>query len=302
MPTRPSTLFALAASEDCEDIVAIYLQARFGYRLIPSTCRHDTPKTEFILARADGKAQTPGQAGQPARQGPNTLSTRTTPCQWFLFTTGGDYRGPSRDHVHCIDPQELREFAFDNLAVMPGRVRRLAEYCLDPPRLALSPPADRPGGALRRPPVGERSVAQHFQPNRIGRGRLRSGVSAPAGGRPGRLLSAGPCLRRSAARAARAAGNSPHSSNGQPLPAEASPQTDEASPVGDWLVPSRTPTLARRESGRPQGLPTKLGSTVKIPSVLEIRPSVLLSKVFDAAGISLGTGHRRRGDPCGRPS
>lgn len=45
-------LFALGASEDCEDIVAIYLQARFGYRLIPSTCRHDTPKTEFVLARA----------------------------------------------------------------------------------------------------------------------------------------------------------------------------------------------------------------------------------------------------------
>lgn len=107
------------------------MQARFGYRLIPSTCRHDTPKTEFVLARADGKAQVQVKQGSPLDRTEYAFDP-DDPCQWFLFTTGGDYRGPSRDHVHCLDPQELREFAFDNLAVMPGRVRRLAEYCLDP--------------------------------------------------------------------------------------------------------------------------------------------------------------------------
>ena len=159
-------LFALAASEDCEDIVAIYLQARFGYRLIRSTCRHDTPKTEFVLARADGKAQIQVKQGSPLDRTEYAFDP-DDPCQWFLFTTG-DYRGPSRDHVHCLDPQERREFAFDNLAVMPGRVRRLAESLPRSPRLALSPPADRPAEHCAARPSA--SVPLHSISNRTGSG------------------------------------------------------------------------------------------------------------------------------------
>ena len=48
-------LFALIWPEDCEDIVGIYLQEKHGYRLIPSSCKLCTDKTEFILKTAEGK-------------------------------------------------------------------------------------------------------------------------------------------------------------------------------------------------------------------------------------------------------
>ena len=57
-------LFALASPEDCEDIVAIFLQAEYGYHLIPSTCRIDTVKTEFVLLNENSKAQVQVKQGE----------------------------------------------------------------------------------------------------------------------------------------------------------------------------------------------------------------------------------------------
>ena len=124
-------LFALAAPDDCEDIVAIYLQAKYGYRLIPSTCKRDTAKTEFVLRTADAKAQVQVKQGthlDRAHYPPDP----DDPCQWFLFTTSGDYRGAPADHVHCLDPGEMRDFVFDNPALMPTRLQRLVDYCRHP--------------------------------------------------------------------------------------------------------------------------------------------------------------------------
>ena len=62
-------LFALALPEDCEDIVAIFLQGKYGYHLIPSTCRQDTVKTEFLLRKTNCKAQVQVKQGTvPAAQ------------------------------------------------------------------------------------------------------------------------------------------------------------------------------------------------------------------------------------------
>ena len=48
-------LFSLISPDDCEDIVGIYLQETHGYRLIPSSCKRDTGKTEFVLKTVDGR-------------------------------------------------------------------------------------------------------------------------------------------------------------------------------------------------------------------------------------------------------
>ena len=52
---RKLNLFSLISPEDCEDIVGIYIQEKFGFRLIPSSCRHDTVKTEFVLKNVEGE-------------------------------------------------------------------------------------------------------------------------------------------------------------------------------------------------------------------------------------------------------
>ena len=122
-------LFALASPEDCEDIVAIYLQAEYGYYLIPSTCRLDTVKTEFVLRNAKGKAQVQVKQGAVPLYRNQFAWDRNDPCKWFLFSTSGNYYGSDSDHVSCLDPCKVRDFAFANATVMPTRVQHLIKLC-----------------------------------------------------------------------------------------------------------------------------------------------------------------------------
>ncbi len=115
-------LFALISSEDCEDIVGIYLQEKHGYRLIPSSRRRDTVKTEFVLKTTEGK-----QAYVQVKQGVdiNMNDYRyepCNPCEWFLFTTNGRYTGRGHDHLYCLNPVDIRDFALANRKLMSSRV------------------------------------------------------------------------------------------------------------------------------------------------------------------------------------
>ena len=123
-------LFALASPEDCEDIVAIYLQAEYGYYLIPSTCRPDTVKTEFVLRNPKGKAQVQVKQGAVPLDKDQFAWERDDPCKWFLFSTSGTYYGSDSDHVSCLDPCKVRDFAFANETVMPTRVQHLIKLCV----------------------------------------------------------------------------------------------------------------------------------------------------------------------------
>lgn len=131
---RPLDLFALVSPEDCEDIVGLYLQEVHGYRLIPSTRRRDTPKTEFVLRKPGGVALVQVKQGDVALDPGDFGADHGEPCEWFLFATGGNYRGGDRAHVHCLDPDTLRNFAVENVGLMSGRVRRIIEFCRRPAR------------------------------------------------------------------------------------------------------------------------------------------------------------------------
>ncbi len=123
-------LFALIRPEDCEDIVGIYLQEKHGYRLIPSSCKLDTDKTEFILKTAEGK-----QAYVQVKQGNVDLNAdefkhdRSNPHDWYLFTTDGQYTGTGHDHVHYLKRDDMRDFAMANRALMSDRVQTFIDFC-----------------------------------------------------------------------------------------------------------------------------------------------------------------------------
>ena len=125
-------LFALISTEDCEDIVGIFLQEVHGYRLIPSTCRHDTVKTEFVLRNQRGMALAQVKQGGVDLNRDEFESAPHDPCEWFLFTTNGQYVGEEAPHVHCLDAQNLRDFAVENVALMSSRVRKIIEFCHQP--------------------------------------------------------------------------------------------------------------------------------------------------------------------------
>ena len=122
-------LFSLISPDDCEDIVGIYLQEKHGYRLIPSSCKRDTVKTEFVLKKADGE-----QAYVQVKQGVALNKDEfkyddSNPCEWFLFTTTGQYTGRGDNHMHCLDPSDMRQFALDNRELMSNRVQTCIDFC-----------------------------------------------------------------------------------------------------------------------------------------------------------------------------
>ena len=121
--------FALISPEDCEDIVGIYLQEKHGYRLIPSSCKLDTVKTEFVLRKAGLKAHVQVKQGDISLYIDEFKYDPSDPCEWFLFTTSGHYEGKGNEHVHCIDPDIMRDFAFNNKGLMSNRIQQLIEFC-----------------------------------------------------------------------------------------------------------------------------------------------------------------------------
>jgi hypothetical protein len=46
---RRADLFSLLSADACEDLVALYLQVREGYCIVPSICRRSTPAYEFVM-------------------------------------------------------------------------------------------------------------------------------------------------------------------------------------------------------------------------------------------------------------
>ena len=123
-------LLSLIAPEDCEDILAIYLQKEFGYCLIPSSCRHDTVGTEFVMRKGKGKAHVQVKQGHVSLNLDDFKLDARDPCNWFLFTTEGQYLGKSRDHIRCINPNDIRLFAFSHRELMSSRVQAFIDYCV----------------------------------------------------------------------------------------------------------------------------------------------------------------------------
>ena len=122
-------LFDLIDADDCEDIVAVYLQSEFGYRLLPSTCKRDTQKTEFVLRKHGCKALVQVKQGNVDLNRDDFSAGRDEPCEWFLFTTHGQYVGKHALHVRCLEPDRLREFAWNNVDLMSGRVQEYIHLC-----------------------------------------------------------------------------------------------------------------------------------------------------------------------------
>ncbi len=116
-------LWSLIGTDDCEDILGIYLQEVCGYRLIPSTCKRATVKTEFILKDTEGKT-----AQVQVKQSVNINRDdydydENDPCDWYLFSTSGEYTGEVHKHKHCMNPEEMRDFAFEKWRLMSKRIQ-----------------------------------------------------------------------------------------------------------------------------------------------------------------------------------
>jgi hypothetical protein len=126
VPTAPMDLFSLVDPIDCEDIIAVWLQAA-DWVLHPSTCKKSTKRFEFTLVNRNTRRM----AAVQVKQGAEYINV--SDCEDFdgevvLFQTHGLYAGSTREpSIHCLNAAELQCFCFDNLALMPNSVQRCFE-------------------------------------------------------------------------------------------------------------------------------------------------------------------------------
>lgn len=124
IPTKSVDLLSLMSSEDCEDLVGLYMQEN-GYRMIPSSCKQDTAAYEFVMKHvASGK---PAVAQVKKQAGPLDVSpfsdTAYEPYEVFLFNTCGIYTGRCSSNVHCIEPEIIRDFIAKNSRILSDRIQ-----------------------------------------------------------------------------------------------------------------------------------------------------------------------------------
>ncbi|MDP3940205.1 MAG: hypothetical protein Q8R92_18980 [Deltaproteobacteria bacterium] len=115
-------VFALLSSEDCEDVVGLYLQS-LGYSLIPSSCkRRDTLAYEYVF-----RHRTTGhRAVAQVKRGADDLvidDLLGVADDVFLFTTHGKYLGAPTPRVHCIDRSTIEGFLRANPQILTQRIK-----------------------------------------------------------------------------------------------------------------------------------------------------------------------------------
>ena len=120
LETRQQNLFDYLHPDDCEDLVAIYLQNK-GYALFPSTAKVSTPRYEYVLKHQETgrKAFVQVKAGRVSL---DATSFAALDGDVFLFTTHGERIG-SAPNVQFLSPSEIRHFAEANCHMLPDRVR-----------------------------------------------------------------------------------------------------------------------------------------------------------------------------------
>ena len=115
-------IFSLLSSDDCEDLIAMYLQVEKGYYLIPSSCKSSMMGYEFEL-----KHKTSGQSAVVQVKNGfvnlNADSYNKLDCEVYLFTTKGNYIGSEKSNIHFISRSDIENFIGKYNKVLPNKIR-----------------------------------------------------------------------------------------------------------------------------------------------------------------------------------
>lgn len=121
LPPVSPDIFSLLSSEDCEDLVALYMQMK-GYVLLASTCKRSTSAYEFVMRhRHRGE-----HAAAQVKNGFDDLRVEdyaSFPGKVFLFTSKGRYVGAVSPNVSCISAHEMLRFVHEHEAILPDRTK-----------------------------------------------------------------------------------------------------------------------------------------------------------------------------------
>jgi hypothetical protein len=119
-------IFDLLASDDCEDALAIFLQEKCGYYVIPSSCKKSTAGYEYVLV----DAKTGERAIAQVKGGDESLNNgdySKYDMKVYLFAVSGNYNGQSKANITTIQPEEIRKFLYEYTYLLPERMKKWVE-------------------------------------------------------------------------------------------------------------------------------------------------------------------------------
>lgn len=122
-------IFSYIGPDDCEDVVALYLQEKLGYRLLPSTCKPTTKHYEFVLVHPDGH-----RAVAQVKNGADNLwgnkyvdlkeiKNEGKETRIYLFTTKGTCDNNGHENVICLQVEKLETFLRENPNLWSQRIK-----------------------------------------------------------------------------------------------------------------------------------------------------------------------------------
>ncbi len=126
-PTLDEALASCLTSQDLEDLLAVYLQRRHGYLVLPGSRRPDTPAYEYVLRHPDGHTAVvqvkSGWSTVPRDAGslPVEAADRV-----YVFSPTGSYGENPAPNVTAIAFDELTGFMRDEPTCLPPTVEHWA--------------------------------------------------------------------------------------------------------------------------------------------------------------------------------
>lgn len=119
---KTDDIFSLLSSDDCEDLIAMYLQVEKDYYLIPSSCKSNMMGYEFEL-----KHKTSGKSAVVQVKNGfvnlNADSYDKLDCEVYLFTTKGCYVGTAKNNIHFIMRSDVEEFMERYDKILPHKIK-----------------------------------------------------------------------------------------------------------------------------------------------------------------------------------
>jgi hypothetical protein len=127
LPDIDGDLLSLFDPDDCEDLVAIFLQFH-DWVIYPGTCKTDTHKFEFTM-----RNRLTGRMGAvQVKQGDEELHVseyEQFDGDVFLFQTNGLYVGaPTKPTTALLNPRKMVQFCQNNLAIMSTPIQRWVQW------------------------------------------------------------------------------------------------------------------------------------------------------------------------------
>jgi predicted Mrr-cat superfamily restriction endonuclease len=120
-------IFSLLSADDCEDIVGLYLQVKFDYIIIPSSCKDDTLAYEYELIHRISSEKAVVQVKNGNVDLDRNNYKAIDDAKVFLFTTSQRYLGEKNNNVICLGKEELQEFMSDYQNLLPQKVKLWVE-------------------------------------------------------------------------------------------------------------------------------------------------------------------------------